>query len=325
MAKSVKLILITLISLIGLFLAFRGEDLNLIALELKKVNKSGLYLASMILLMSCYIRAIRWKILIEPFGSISISKSLSATMIGYFGNGVLVFRLGELLKAYSISRNSQIKTTNLIGTVILERSLDLLMVFLIFLLSLPWFPVTTLNIHINNHSIIILILLLIAILIALFYHRVTLGNKILHFTNKHKEKKLIQLCLNILDGLISIKKSPDLKKIIFYSIALWIIYLGTTFTIIYSCNINLKFFDICLLFVMGSIALGIPALPGSIGTYDVAVKYFLVVAFNLSNHEALNYVIVSHAISYFPLTVVGSIFFIFSNVNLKQIKYGDNL
>ena len=49
-------------------------------------------------------------------------------MIGYFGNGVLVFRLGELLKAYSISRNSDIKTTNLIGTVILERSLDLLMV-----------------------------------------------------------------------------------------------------------------------------------------------------------------------------------------------------
>ena len=122
--------------------------------------------------MSCYIRAIRWKILIEPFGSISINKSLSATMIGYFGNGVLVFRLGELLKAYSISRNSDIKTTNLIGTVILERSLDLLMVFLIFFISLPWFPVDTLNIQLNNYSIIGLILLLIAILFALFYHRV---------------------------------------------------------------------------------------------------------------------------------------------------------
>ena len=128
-----------------------------------------------------------------------------------------------------------------------------------------------------------------------------------------------------MDGLISIKKSPDLKKIIFYSIALWIIYLGTTFTIIHSCNINLKFFDVCLLFVMGSLALGIPALPGSIGTYDVAVKYFLVVVFNISNHEALNYVIISHAISYFPLTAVGSLFFIFSNINLKQMKYGDNL
>ena len=38
MAKSVKLIIITFISLSGLFLAFRGEDLNLIALELKKVK-----------------------------------------------------------------------------------------------------------------------------------------------------------------------------------------------------------------------------------------------------------------------------------------------
>ncbi len=320
MAKSVKLIIITFISLSCLFLAFKGEDLNLIALELKKVNTVGLYLASTILLISCYIRAMRWKILIEPFGSISINKSLSATMIGYFGNGVLVFRLGELLKAYSISKNSEIKTTNLIGTVILERSLDLLMVFLIFFLSLPWFPVDTLNIKLNNYSIIGLILLLIAILFALFYHRVYVGNNILYFAHKYREKKIIQFLLNILDGLISIKKSPDLKKIIIYSIILWIIYLGTTFTIIRSCNINLKFFDVCLLFVMGSLALGIPALPGSIGTYDVAVKYFLVVAFNLSNHEALNYVIVSHAISYFPLTAVGSVFFIFSNINLKHIK-----
>ena len=320
MGKSIKLILITFISFVGLFLAFRGEDLSLITLEIKKVKTGGLILASIILLLSCYIRAIRWKILIAPLGSISIGKSLSATMIGYFGNGVLVFRLGELLKAYSTSRNSDIKTTSLIGTVILERSLDLLMVLLIFIISLPWFPVATLNIQLDNYSIIVFIIFLIAILVTLFFYRVDISHKILHFTNKYKEIKIIQLCLNILDGLISIKKSPDLKKIIFYSITLWIIYLGTTFTIIHSCNINLKFFDVCLLFVMGSLALGIPALPGSIGTYDVAVKYFLVVAFNLSNHEALNYVIISHAISYFPLTAVGSVFFIFSNINLKHIK-----
>ena len=62
----------------------------------------------------------------------------------------LVFRLGELLKAYSISKDNDIKTSHLIGTVILERSLDLFMVFLIFLLSLPWFPIATLNIKLNN-------------------------------------------------------------------------------------------------------------------------------------------------------------------------------
>ena len=68
-------------------------------------------------------------------------------MIGYFGNGVLVFRLGELLKAYSISKNSDIKTTNLIGTVILERTLDLIdNIFYHFLgfLNLIFFIITSL-------------------------------------------------------------------------------------------------------------------------------------------------------------------------------------
>ena len=144
--------------------------------------------------------------------------------------------------------------------------------------------------------------------------------KISYLIDKHKEKNILQFFLNIFHGLISIKKSPDLKKIIFYSFILWIIYLITTFTMIYSCNIDLIFFDVCLLFVVGSLALGIPALPGSIGTYDAAVKYFLIVFLNLKNHEALNYVIVSHAISYFPLTIVGAIVFIFSNLNFKHIR-----
>lgn len=320
MAKTIKLVLITLISLVGLFLAFKGEDLNLVVSELKKVKKNGLYIASIILIFSCYVRAVRWKILIEPIGSIPISKSLSATMIGYFGNGVLVFRLGELLKAYSISKDSDIKTSHLIGTVILERAIDLLIVLLIFFISLPWFPKATFNIRLNNFNVVALILSATTILFFLFYNRDTIGRKILYLINKFREKDIIKFFIDIFYGLISIKKSPNLKKIILYSITLWIIYLFITFIIIYSCNIDLDFFNVCLLFALGSLALGIPALPGSLGTYDAAVKYLLVVVFNISSYEALNYVIVSHAISYFPLTIIGSIFFIFSNVNLKHIK-----
>ena len=42
--------------------------------------------------------------------------------------------------------------------------------------------------------------------------------------------------------------------------------------------------EIGILFVLGSIAFGIPALPGSAGTYDAGVKYSLIfVAFNVSS------------------------------------------
>ena len=46
-------------------------------------------------------------------------------MIGYFGNGVLAFRLGEVLKSYSISQNTNIATMQAFGTVIIERTLEI--------------------------------------------------------------------------------------------------------------------------------------------------------------------------------------------------------
>ena len=87
-----------------------------------------------------------------------------------------------------------------------------------------------------------------------------------------------------------------------------------------SCSVELKVSDASVLFILGSLALGIPALPGSIGTYDVAVKYILIAIFSVKNHEALSYALISHAISYFPLTIVGAIYFIFGNVEFKNLK-----
>ena len=71
---------------------------------------------------------------------IPLKKIFASTMIGYFGNGILAFRLGELLKAYSVSKNHSIQVSEVFGTVILERALDLLMVLFLFFLIIPWYP-----------------------------------------------------------------------------------------------------------------------------------------------------------------------------------------
>ena len=47
--------------------------------------------------------------------SISTHHLFGATMIGYFGNGILFFRLGELLKAYAISQGRKIKPSESFG------------------------------------------------------------------------------------------------------------------------------------------------------------------------------------------------------------------
>ena len=87
-----------------------------------------------------------------------------------------------------------------------------------------------------------------------------------------------------------------------------------------ACDITLGYADAGILLVISSLILGVPSLPGAAGTLDVGVKYTLILIFNISASKALTYSIISHAISYFPLLIIGFIYFLMSNVNLKEIK-----
>jgi uncharacterized protein (TIRG00374 family) len=89
-----------------------------------------------ILFLSHLIRAIRWKLLIEPLGyKPSTTNTLFAVYIGYLANQA-VPRLGEILKCTVLSRYEKIPADKLIGTIILERVIDALTLLIIFGITL---------------------------------------------------------------------------------------------------------------------------------------------------------------------------------------------
>ena len=141
MNKSLKILIVGGISIIGIYLAFMGEDFDGLINQIKQVNMSGITLGCFLLLMSCIVREYRCKLVMDPVEKIPLHDVFSATMVGYFGNGILAFRLGELLRAYSVTSGRHIMSaTQAFGTVIMERILDLIMVLLVFVLLIPWFP-----------------------------------------------------------------------------------------------------------------------------------------------------------------------------------------
>ncbi|MFN4313487.1 MAG: lysylphosphatidylglycerol synthase transmembrane domain-containing protein [Chitinophagaceae bacterium] len=77
-----------------------------------------------ILLFSHYIRALRWRLLMEPLGyRPDKANTFFAVMIGYLANQVFP-RLGEVLKCTLLARYEKIPADKLIGTIILERLID---------------------------------------------------------------------------------------------------------------------------------------------------------------------------------------------------------
>lgn len=93
-----------------------------------------------ILVFSHFIRALRWRLLMEPMGyRPDKANTFFAVMIGYLANQVFP-RLGEVLKCTLLARYEKIPADKLVGTIILERLIDaicLLVVFGITLLIQP--------------------------------------------------------------------------------------------------------------------------------------------------------------------------------------------
>ncbi len=320
MIRYLKLGFLSILSFAGLYIAFKGEDLEQLVFHLTNVDLIFVIVACALLLFSCIIRAYRWKLLLSPFEEIQLKSVYSATMIGYFGNAIFAFRLGELLKAHSVVKGTKIKTLQAFGTVIIERLLDVIALVIILIFLIPWFPLEDDYIRYGLMSFVLISFFSIAI-IYVFIHSELIKN----FENRKWLLSGFGLKLKIaffrlFEGINVIKKNEAFNQIVISSMLLWGIYFIETIFLVKACGLNLEIVEIGILFILGSIAFGIPALPGSAGTYDAGVKYSLIFAFNISSAKALNYAIISHSVAYFPLLIIGFIYFLFGNIKLNEIK-----
>ena len=320
MNKNLKLLLAFVASVTGLYFAFSGQDFESLKYSVSNVNLNKVCIAIVLLIFSCFPRALRWKLLVEPFEFMSFYHVLSATMIGYFGNAILFFRLGEFLKAFVLSKEHKITVPQAFGTVITERILDLLMVLLIFLIIVPTFPLNDEKIKIALVLSSLVVVFIVASIVTV-YRFDFLGDisrsKIFH--TRYGEK-VITLIQKLFEGVVVIFENKNIFMIVFLSLFIWTIYFYIGVIVLDACKISLAYVDTGALLVISSFIIGVPSLPGAAGTLHSGVRYALEGVFQISAPKALSYAIISHAISYFPLLVIGFIYFLISNVTFKDVK-----
>ncbi|MBL7749437.1 MAG: flippase-like domain-containing protein [Chitinophagaceae bacterium] len=131
---------------LGIFLVWwsvkdlTSDDKSQIQLALKTARYWLVLPVFCILFLSHYIRAIRWKLLMEPMGyNPSTTNTVFAVFIGYLANQA-VPRLGEVLKCTVLARYEKIPADKLIGTIILERVIDAITLLLVFGITLAIQP-----------------------------------------------------------------------------------------------------------------------------------------------------------------------------------------
>jgi hypothetical protein len=319
--RSIKFILGVLISIIGLYYAFRQINFWELWVSLKNVNFVLITIAIVILLLSNVIRAWRWQILVKPINDVSFEPAFSSIMIGYFGNSVLPFRMGEFLRAYVVADKTSLTASTAFGTIVIERILDFIGLSAVILLIMTVYPLKT----IGGSIIIGVIVLSLTAFIFIFLFsgfKSTLLVKIekLSLLRFGLLRKILLFIKNILDGATTIRATNKLGIILLYTLIIWIMYYCSTYLATIATGIELEWFGFGVLLISTTLAISIPAAPGYVGTYHAAAVYILTNLFNVGRLDAQAAAIILHAVGTIPIVIIGAGYFLNSSVNFKNIN-----
>jgi len=187
------------------------------------------------LLIAHYSRARRWKLLMEPLGyRPSDFNVFAAVMIGYLVNAGAP-RLGEVFKCTILAKYEKVKADKLIGTILIERAVDLVSLLIIFLLAIivkgdifSQFAKDLLTRLFHNKAgnlsagKMFLAAGILIVLLLLFYF---ILKRFGHIDLVARIKRVVR---NIVHGLTSIRNLEHKRWFIFHSFLIWAMYLLST-------------------------------------------------------------------------------------------------
>lgn len=318
--------------LLGIFLmwwVFKGQNFQGLADSLSKAHYSWLLISIGCGLLSHLVRAMRWKVLMQPLGyQPTLWNTFNAVMVGYIAN--LAFpRMGEVSKCGSLAKKESLAVDKLLGTVVVERLWDLISLLVIatvvVLVNLSLFAQPIIEFTeakagaINWWKIAVLgvigLLLIASIPWLLRQIRQQAGGKAWFI-------KLNDFIKGIAEGLKAFRKMERKGLFLVLTTLIWLLYWLMVYLCVFSIQAtsNMDFNDGWMLLVVGSFGIVAPV-QGGIGAYHAIMVAFLthLPHRTISESDALVFATLSHANQTVMIIVVGfiSLLILFFSPNRK--------
>ena len=252
----------------------------------RSANYIWVFIAIIPGVISHLCRAIRWRMLLQPMGyKPKLSVTFAAVMIGYFAN--LAFpRLGEVMRCGILHKYEKIPVSKSFGTVITERTVDIIIFFLLFFLTLI-LEFNNLKDYLYNNIMMsfsdkftsinftgfismafFTIIIVVVLLFFIFKSRITKSNIYL---------KIMVFIMGFVEGIKSLSKIEKPFWFVFHSLFIWFNYFLMTWLIFFCFSQTAELgLNVALsALILGSF--GIMLVPGGIGIYPVIISQTLLI------------------------------------------------
>jgi len=313
MSTKSRRVLQTLVSVVilvvSVYFAFRGIDLDRFIAAFGKANYWWVIASMPIVMLSHYMRAMRWTTLLVPLRKgVSVFNSFSAIMIGYMFNN-LIPRSGEVIRAYVFSRREQFSLSTTFAVVFVERILDVVSLAVLLLLTSSAFrkEIAVAFPDFSSWIVSFAIVIAVGVILIVVFLKTPLASLFLRYVVQPYSAKWYERLTNYLENFVrgfAVLSSPgQYLRIFAETVTMWLLYVIPLYLLFFAFDfqsqMRLTMFDANVLCVITSLAIAAAPSPGAIGVYHWCAQITLTKFYGIDTETALAYATIAHGIGFF--------------------------
>lgn len=329
---SKKKILALLISLTFLTLIFYKINWLKLIQTFKMFDLKNLWVIVPVYISTLYLRGMRWKSLLLNNPKYNAYNLGAVFTVGSMLNIFLPARAGDVYRAYYLGDVQQEKKMKLFGSIILERTLDGICVFLILLWAVLAYSNKQWMMNLAYMIGFLFVGSFITFYLILRFNKVDfICEKLAEFSSKlpeviakHSTKLINSANTHInsfIEGFEVLNSFNYSAQAFILSVIIWLIECYVAFLIINSFHINLGFSAALFVISLISFSTMIPSTSVFLGPYQYA--YILALGiYHIDKSTALAISTVHQGILMIILTIIGGIYLLKFNFSIKNKSKG---
>ncbi|HUB81291.1 MAG TPA: lysylphosphatidylglycerol synthase transmembrane domain-containing protein [Bryobacteraceae bacterium] len=288
-----------------LYWSLRGVDWELVWKTLSGARWGLIAEAFGLVFLSFFLRALRWRILLNAEETLPVGEVFCATMAGYMGNAFLPARAGEMVRTLVVSGRSSLSKTYVLTTALSERLMDVIALVL-------WSSLVLLGVRQKPEWMgavartMAIIALLGAVAIAVLPHTGGLCQSLLRRVPLPPalSHRVSALADQVLRGMRAFHNPARFFGFSGFTVAIWISDALGVMAWTHSVGLAVSFSTAILLLTGLGLGSGLPSTPGYIGIYQF-VAVTVLAPFGISKSSALAFILLMQTGGYAATLALG--------------------
>jgi glycosyltransferase 2 family protein len=265
------------------------------------------------------LRAWRWSILMpaRDYGSrVSALALLPPMLVGYLGNAVLPARLGEPMRAVIASRRERIGTTEALGSVLVERLVDIALLAIVAFVAAVVVAGPAWTIQLLGAAAAVGVAGMLVLLTIGLEPLLRLADR-LGLAKRPVVRDLVARFVATLGG--KARRGPLLAAA-GISIVTWLLDAGSFWLAAQAVGIDLSYLAAAVVDGVSVLGTAVPSAPGYVGTFELAAAG-TAGALGVPGAQALAMAVVVHVVTLVPLALGGAISLAAMGANLGEVAH----